>query len=539
MKSISGHLFQLGAPTILLGVMAGCSGGKSPSSSLPDTLPKPASASSSQGGRGAAHVVYRPEVKALDATGVRNALRGVSTNGLAFVFDASATDIAGLKPGDVLLVKSLMARKVLAVEQQGNERIVLTRVATLPEVATEAKISFHQPVHFGASRAANSPPHSSLLEQVLEAVGPRAAYAQADIVHQDPITHTPGDSVSDAYDAARSGLNMTIKGFKAVVEGWDTEFDATPEDGKLHLTMKLTRTSEATNIVAEIDADGYLQDYDAMLDAAMSGSSMNDLTGSFKNINGSMNLTWKIGQKTKGAGPGASRIDFPTVVSTSLAPLLDGLPLFLEVKGSIVVNPVTTGANEYSSGSYRLTYDGYQNFKLHGSSFDSDGPVNMKIDSDLPTGISLAPTASVVGLAAPIVQISFGGPALDVFKVGDLADASDTVNKWADKVAKQYLSPDLYSLFQDTSDLLAKSLKAVENTGAMLDMRIVTTTTHMQTGSAIMFPCQRESWQFVMYVGTSAQALGIPAGSYTKKIGEKEFHRTNPPNNGLCGGGPA
>ena len=371
---------------------------------------------------------------------------------------------------------------------------------------------------------------------MLDLLGPRVAHAQADIVHQDPITHTPGDSVSDAYDAAKNGANMTINAFKAIIDGWDTEFDATPEDGKLHLTLKLTRNSEATNLVAEIDGDGYLQDYDAMLDASMSGGSMKDLSGSFKNINGSMNLTWKIGQKTKGAGPGQTRIDFPTIVSTSLAPLLEGLPLYLEIKGSVIVNPVTTGANEYASGSYRLTYDGYQNFKLHDTSFDSDGPVNMKIDSDPPTGISLAPTATVVALAAPIVQISFGGPALDVFKVGDLADAADTVNKWADKVAKQYLSPDLYSLFQDTSDLLAKSLKAVENTGAMLDMRVVTTTTHMQSGSATMFPCQKETWQFVLFVGTSAQALGIPVGSYTKRLGEKEFHRVNPPNNGLCAG---
>lgn len=533
-----GHLSRCGVLVVLAGVMAGCSGGSSTLSSTPSSKVN-AAPSNAEGGQGSAHVVYRPEVKTVDAPVARKALRGVSTNGLALVFDAGASGIAALKPGDVLLVKNLMARKVLAVDQRGIEKIILTRVATLPEVATEAKISFRQPVHFAALRATNPAPGLPALERVLDVLGPRAAYAQADTVHQDPITHTAGDSVSDAYDAARNGANTAIKGFKAVVDGWDTEFDATPEDGKLHLTMKLTRRSEATNVVAEIDADGYLQDYDTQLDAAMSGGSMNDLTGSFKNINGSMYLTWKIGQKTKGAGLGQSRIDFPAVVSTSLAPLLDGLPLFLEIKGSIIINPVTTGANEYASGSYRLTYDGYQNFKLHGTSFDSDGPVNMKIDSELPTGVSLAPTATVVGLAAPIVQISFGGPALDVFDVGGLADAADTVNKWADKVAKQYLPPDLYGLFQDTSDLLAKSLKAVQNTGAMVDMRVVTTTTHMQSGSATMFPCQKETWQFVLYVGASAQALGIPAGSYTKKIGEREFHRNNPPNNGLCGGGPA
>jgi hypothetical protein len=531
-----------------IAMAAGCLGCRStkpspassnqPKAVLP-TASKADTASSSSGpGRGSAHVVYRPEVKMVDAAAAQKALRGVSTNGLALVFDASDGNIAALKAGDVLLVKNRMARKVLAVDQQGNEKIVLTRVATLPEVATEAKIFFHQPVHFGAAHAENAAPALPWQERVLKALEPKPVYAQADIVHEDPIHPTPGDSVSSAYDAAKNGANTTIKAFHGVVDDWDTEFDATPEDGKLHLTIKLSRTSEATNVVAEIEGDGYLQDYDTMLDAAMSGGSMNDVSGSFKNVNGSMNLTWKIGQKGKGAAPGQSRIDLPTVVKTSLAPLLDGLPLFLEIKGSVIVNPVTTGADEYASGSYRLTYDGYQNFKLHGASFDSDGPMNMNIDSQKPTGVSLAPTATVVALAAPIVQISFGGPALDVFNVGGLADASDTVNKWADKVAKQYLPPDAYQVFQDTTNLLNQALKAVKDTGAMVDMRVVTTTTYMQSGSATMFPCEKETWQFLLYVGASAQALGIPAGNYTKQIGEKKFHRVIPSNAGLCGADP-
>ena len=534
-----GRSLGLIALLALIACMAGCSSCRSKESTpggnaKPNDSPAIQSKSSyGNQGQGSAHVTYRPEVKPMEEVAALKALRGVSTNGLALVFDASDSSIAALKPGDVLLVKNRMARKVLAVDQQGNEKIVLTRVATLPEVATDAKISFHQPVHFGAARAAASPAPKPWYARILPSLGPSSVHAENQSqAEQDDA------AINSGINAAKSGANTTIKAFHAVVDDWDTEFDATPEDGKLHLTIKLSRTSEATNVVATIEGDGYLQDYDATLDAAMSGGSMNDVSGSFKNINGSMNLTWKIGQKSKGAAPGQSRIDLPTVVKTSLAPLLDGLPLFLEVNGAIIVNPVTTGGNEYASGSYHLTYDGYQNFKLHGTSFDTDGPANMHIDAGQPAGISLAPTAAVVSLAAPIVQITFGGPALDVFKVGGLADASDTVDKWADKVAKQYLPPDAYKVFQDTTDLLNQALKAVKNTGAMVDMRVVTTTTYMQSGSAIMYPCMKETWQFLVYVGASAQALGVPAGNYTKKVGEKEFHRVIPPNAGLCGGSP-
>ena len=510
---------RLGISAIIIASIAGMTGCTSCRSKL------------SQPGEGSAQVTYRPEVKPMQEQAALKALRGVSTNGLALVFDARDSSIAALRPGDVLLVKNRMARKVLAVDQQGNEKIILTRVATLPEVATKAKISFHQPVHFGSQRADASPALQPWYQHIFPTLGPSSVHAQS-----QSQAERDDAAINSGINSAKNGANTVIKNFHAVVDGWDTEFDATPEDGKLHLTIKLSRTTEATNVVATIDGDGYLQDYETTMDAAMSGGSMSDVTGSFKNINGSMNLTWKIGQKVAGGATGPQRIDFPTVVKTSLAPLLDGLPLFLEINGAVIVNPVTTGGKEYASGSYHLTYDGYQNFKLHGTSFESEGPANMKIEAGQPVGISLAPNAAVVSLAAPIVQITFGGPALDVFKVGGLADASDTVDKWADKVAKEYLPPDAYKIFQDTTDLLNQALKAVKNTGAMVDMRVVTTTTYMQSGAAIMYPCMKETWQFLVYVGASAQALGVPAGNYTKKIGEKEFHRVIPPNAGLCGG---
>ena len=77
---------------MLVGAVAGCSGGRS------QTDAKAVNGqSNSTGGQGSAHVVYRPEVKAVDASVVRSALRGVSTNGLALVFDASATGIGRLR----------------------------------------------------------------------------------------------------------------------------------------------------------------------------------------------------------------------------------------------------------------------------------------------------------------------------------------------------------------------------------------------------------------------------------------------------------
>jgi hypothetical protein len=513
--------------------LSGCSGCKSQNKGESPTasgaaMPGGANStplSQDSNGEGSAKVTFRPEVASLNEDDAIQALRGVSSNGMAFVFDSSNSKIAGLKQGDVLLVRDRMARKVLAVDRQGDETLILTRLASLPEVVSDGKISLHKPMHFASLRASTPPKTSPWSTNLPDMLSLQPVYAQTQAESDDA-------AINAGINAGKKAANMTIKGFKDVIDGWDTDFDATPENGKLHLTLKLTRNLET--VVSEIDADGYLQDFDTLLDTSLSGGSLSQLEGSFKNVNGTMDIHWAIGQ-TKPGGDGKSvHIELPGIVSTSLAPLLDGLPIYLEVSSAVIVQPVTTGGNEYASGSYHLTYDGYQHFKLAKNSLTSDGPVNMNFDPGDPRGISLAPTAMVLALAAPRIQLTFGGPALDVFNVKGLKEASDTVDKWADKVAQKYLSPDAYQLWKNASDTINQAISAVQNTGAMAYLRVLTTTTAMHGGSATMFPCRRETWDFFVTVGVSAQALGVPAGSLSTRIAEKKIQRQQPSDGGLC-----
>lgn len=512
---------------LCLGSLAGCSGCNTAGDvarTSPGALPIHV------GGKpeGSARVTYRPEVAALEEQDAVQALRGVSSNGMAFVFDSGNSKIAGLKQGDVLLVKNRMARKVLAVDRQGNETLILTRLAGLAEVVGDGKISLHQPLHFAnsmaQSRPAPLPPPMPWSTRFLGALSPQV-YAQSQAQQDDA-------SIDAGIASGKKGLSTTVKAFHTLVDDWDTDFDATPENGKLHLTLKLTRNLET--VISEIDGDGYLQDFDTMLDTAVNGGSVSQMEGAFKNINGSMDLKWSIGQKKPGTNGGSVRIDFPSIVNVSLAPLLDGLPINLGVSGAMIVNPVTTGGNEFASGAYHLTYDGYQNFKLQKSSISADGPMSLDMNPGEARAITLAPTAMVVALAAPKVQFNFGGPALDVFHVKGLQEASETVDKWADKVAQKYLSPDAYKVWKDSTELINQAVTAVANTGALVYLQILTTSTSMNGGSATMFPCRRETWDFMATVGASAQALGVPAGSLSQRIGEKKIERVSPPGGGLC-----
>ncbi|HEY2472715.1 MAG TPA: hypothetical protein VGI45_33330 [Terracidiphilus sp.] len=532
MRTQTQKSFRCGAPLqaalgialfLWVAALTGCSGCKSAITGKQATPSTPA-ISRGNSGEGSAHVSFRPEVVALEENDAVQSLRGVSSNGMAFVFDSGNSKIAGLKPNDVLFVKNRMARKILAVDRQGDETLILTRLASLPETLVDGRISLHKPMHFADLRAA-APPQSPFSRRLADALSLEPVYAQTQAQSDDA-------AINAGYDQGKKALNATIKGYKDVIDGWDTDFDATPENGKLHLALKLTRNLET--VISEIDADGYLEDFDTLLDTSLSGGSLTDLEGTFKNVNGAMDIHWSIGQ-TKPGGDGKSvHIELPSIVSTSLSPLLDGLPIYLDISGAVIVQPVTTGGDEFASGSYHLTYDGYQHFKLAKSSLSSDGPINMSFDPGDAKGISLAPTAMVLALAAPRIQLTFGGPALDVFNVKGLKEASDTVDKWADKVAQKYLSPDAYQLWKGATDTINQAISAVQNTGAMAYLRVLTTTTAMHGGSATMFPCRRETWDFFVTVGVSAQALGVPAGSLSTRIAEKKIQRQQPPDGGLC-----
>jgi hypothetical protein len=509
---------------LCLGSLAGCSGCNSAGNVARSVSPGAPTSLSAGKPEGSARVTYRPEVAALEEQDAVQALRGVSSNGMAFVFDSGNSKIASLKQGDVLLVKNRMARKVLALDRRGDETIVLTRMAGLPEVVADGKISLRQPMRFANSMAQSQPAPVPWSTRFLGALSPKI-YAQTQAQQDDA-------NIDAAIGSSKKGLNTTMKAFHTLVDDWDTDFSAAPENGKLHLTLKLTRNLET--VISEINGDGYLQDFDTMLDTAVNGGSVSQMEGAFKNINGSMDIKWSIGQKKPGTNGGPVRIDFPSIVNVSLAPLLDGLPINLGVSGAMIVNPVTTGGNEFATGAYHLTYDGYQSFKLQKSTISSDGPMSLDFNPGDARAITLAPTAMVISLAAPKVQFNFGGPALDVFHVKGLQEASETVDKWADLVAQKYLPPDAYKVWKDSTELINQAITAVANTGALVYLQILTTSTSMNGGSATMFPCRRETWDFMATVGASAQALGVPAGSLSKRIGEKKIERVSPPGGGLC-----
>jgi hypothetical protein len=92
---------------------------------------------------GLSEVTPRPAVKAMETNEALETLRGQSSDGFGFVFDPRNEKARALKPGDVLLIKGLLARKVIATDTTKDGVVVLTKGASIADVKLTLQFYTH------------------------------------------------------------------------------------------------------------------------------------------------------------------------------------------------------------------------------------------------------------------------------------------------------------------------------------------------------------------------------------------------------------
>src|ERR1041385_5373234 len=108
------------------------------------------------GGSGSAQVAYQPAAKVLERDEGRKAIVGVSHDGWTLVFDASNPKLAGLKAGDIVIIKGLVARKVMGVQAMPNNEIgAFTQSATLGEALQNGSARLQAGIRFKTKHASS------------------------------------------------------------------------------------------------------------------------------------------------------------------------------------------------------------------------------------------------------------------------------------------------------------------------------------------------------------------------------------------------
>lgn len=477
-------------------------------------------------GSGHARVTYQPNVRIMELEEGEKALIGVSSNDAALLFDASNATARSLKAGDVLVIKGLIARSVMAAEVTPDGVIVLTQQATIPEVIQEGEITLEVPVRFGAPTESAAVQGSTQFSTTLLNLWSQPVYAQSP--EGTAMSKAEQKGTRDAYG------NLIKAPFKALLEGWDVSFSAKPEPGKMNLDLALTK-SEA-GFVALLTGKGYVSDFDFSTNIGVHQSTMEKMETGFKKLNGLMNFHWEVAKDTAGVMAEESKIKLPGAIEIPLWKYLDGLPLFLEISSALLIHPAITGGKEVSRGSFRISYDGYQHFTVKKGNIDSDGKVNGDIQLVEHDNISpTAPLGMVVSFAAPRIELTLG--LQKIVSTKNIQKAADVVDKAADAVAKKLLSPGGYNAYKNGplgKFSLGGTLKNALSTSGAATVQLIGTSATSYTGMSAITPCSRADLNLVGKVGVSAVAWGQNAGSLSKDIFRKEMTRVDPPGMKLC-----
>lgn len=465
---------------------------------------------------GSARVIYKSSTHVMSLDAARKMIRGISTNGAGLLLDGVNRDAQSLGAGDTLVIKELAARKILGVKKLADGSIIaLTQPASLLDAVEEAHIVVSKPVRFGELTQANSADTQHWLSDLLVP----SAHAQGT---------KDGLNATDAFNNAVNGVTGVL------IDGWTSDFQATPSKDRVTLAIKLTK--EVAGFRAVITGEGYLQNFDMDGDIDIEKGAYEKLQTGFKNVNGVMNFKWEVATEGPGVHTGDDRIKLPAAIEVPLYKALDGFPLFLELSSALIIKPALSGGREYSRGSFRITYDGYQNFSAKKGNIDADGKVTGDIDFLEAQNISpTAPMGMVVGFAVPRIELTFG--VSKILKFGDMKDAAGKVDAATDFLAKELMTPDQYAAFKSSPVGQIGLSKAIDNalkSDAAAYFEFVASAGMSNTGMSVVTPCTRHDIHLLAKVGVSAEVFGQDVGRAEKDVYTKDFTRIDPPGTDLC-----
>lgn len=485
----------------------------------------PASGGATAADTGHIEVRYRPNVRVVDAEAGVRLIHGISSAGTAFLLDGADPVARALRPGDVLLVKELLARKVLATQPTNDGEIVLlTEDARIGDAVETLHLAAAHGVRF-AEQPARTTALAPSLDRLADFLVPRAS---AITMEEAAINRMQDKGVSDA------DRKVLMKVGKALIEDWDITFKPTQADGRVNLDLEMKR--DVGGLRAVIEAHGYLTDFDVGIDIDVEQSRTEKLKSHFKNVNGVMNFKWEVATETPGAKTGDFRIRLPTPVQIPLYKMLDGFPLFLEIGSAIIVKPAFSGGKEYSRGAFRITYDGYQNFQAKTGTIDADGQVSGDIEFLEGQNIApMAPMGIVVAFAAPRIELTFGFNRILKFK--DMKKAAAVVDAAADIAARALLTGDQYEAFKASALGKLGLSNAIHNaikSDAEAYIELISSAGMSSSGISAITPCTRHDIHLIGKVGVSAEAFGNQVGEAEKEIFKKDLVRIDPPGTHLC-----
>lgn len=454
------------------------------------------------GATGSADLHYSNQTVVWKEDAGRKAIKGVALSNGALLLDAAAA--RDLAPGKILLIEGTLARKIVAAEPLEDGVAVLTEPAALGEIIQNGTLHLEYPVRWGAmatlARHQEHDPWSLLRMPLLRA----QAQGEESFVSKGP-----------------AGAPFTWGEINGAEYDWKTKFSVTPGPNKLSFTFELKKEISG-GFSMTVNGDGYLADFDVLTDIMVERTAVEKFEVLAKRLNGTVNFNWLATQEGSGPISEEDRFKLPGAIQIPLAQYVGGFPLFLEISGAFLIKPAISAKNELSRGSFRVTYDGMQRFRIKEGNIDSDGQISGDIKILEHANLSpTAPMGMLVAFAAPRIELT-----TSVSRYPGLEGLDKVTSKVGKLAAWGYEKATGRKMSRDAQKMVERSLKSE----ATAYIQAVTSVGSIHSGMLAIVPCQKAEVTFEVKVGAGAELFGMRKATAEKAV----FHGTrlqkDPPN---------
>jgi hypothetical protein len=482
-------------------------------------------------GQGSARIAYSDRARLLEKEQGLSGLIAESSDGHGLLFKAATPGIASLREGDILVIKSVAARKVLGVERKGDRILVVAVPATIRETVAEGEIHLQTPIKFGnTTKAALAPPRftPSLLD-----IFATPAYADS---------FSPGNIAASAA-SANAAAGATLDGFKNmvtsvagfVVGDWTiSNWSATPAGDRLN--VNLTMKKELAGFKALVTMTGYIANFDLIQNMQIGKQfGTTQLEAAVKTLAGQMQFRWQIGKDSPGGFAKEDRIRLPAAVTIPLEQYVAGLPLTLDISSALIVHPAITGGKQFAAGGFTVTYNGsmIDTVNNDGSS-QASGDLAETATLDQDQGISaVAPIGMVIAYCVPRFELSLG--------LGKIFNFPENNVKAADAYIASFLQE--HPAVQKALSNSPVGTAVISNTlasNADIFAQLIATGGSTESGSSVLVPCSNVTVEVKGQIGINGNLFGkdlVGGGStpveHTKDVFAKSWNRNT---GGVCAG---
>jgi hypothetical protein len=464
-----------------------------------------------------AKVSYLPAVKTFELSEIQSSLQGISSDGHGFVFKNASSNIRALKTGDILLVKGELAVKVVGAITEDDTTLVLTNQASLADIVQGGEINIDAPVRFHGPNQANALAQPPMPRQLLDFLIPPVYAAQSGLPGSGADVARQQGTADAAGSAAKSIASALTDGWKIV------QWSAVAGDGQLNFHLVMSKDTEG--YVAMVAMKGWIGNFDFASNIKIDRSAPSQVFQGVKNIKGNMEFDWEIGKASPGVWAKEDRVKLPAAISIPLAPLLEGMPLTLDISSALLIHPALTGGDEYSKGGFSLSWGNGNVETAKGGAVPSDSTIEttFKITSDANVS-PIAPNGMVISYCAPRIELRF-----DV--LGKLAESVTKLGSGIDKITSTLMSH-MPQSFQDAvaaSPLSKITANNILTSNADVFVQFLATEGVTHASNISPMPCSKQEIKFDAQGGLGAQLFGLTGGAQnTTTLFTKTMTRWDP-----------